>query len=228
MIIAPIETIDDLQRRVHQLGFFPMFRCGIRGYSVYEATPRFWTDDEDGPWEWKGPVIRNGDVAYGKFFNRKAGFISFEWLPDFLNYRRTKRLAPNEDAAAMDDIVLDAIHAEGRITINGLRQLLGLSRRKRRPGELVVEAEIEGKVNLDTNLTRLMMEGRVCIADFVYNIDKRGNRYGWGIAKYTTPESLYGKLNTDSTPTESYQKIERHLKTILKDVTEMQIKKILG
>ena len=37
--IKPINDMTDLQSRVIQLGFLPMFRCGIRGYSVYEATP---------------------------------------------------------------------------------------------------------------------------------------------------------------------------------------------
>ena len=33
-------------------------------------------------------IARRGDVAYGKFFDKKAGFISREWLPYFLNFRR--------------------------------------------------------------------------------------------------------------------------------------------
>ena len=28
-------------------------------------------------------------MAYGKFFDKKAGFISREWLPYFANYRRS-------------------------------------------------------------------------------------------------------------------------------------------
>ena len=38
------------------------------------------------------------------------------------------------------------------------------------------------------------------IADFEYNIDRHGNPYGWGVARYTTPEALYGPLNVDRTP----------------------------
>ena len=48
--------------------------------------PRLWFSDEEGPWEWKGPVIRNMNCAYGKLFNGKAGYVSLEWLPDFANY----------------------------------------------------------------------------------------------------------------------------------------------
>ena len=33
-------------------------------------------------------IAAGGRIAYGKFFDRKAGFISREWLPVFANYRR--------------------------------------------------------------------------------------------------------------------------------------------
>ena len=37
---------------------------------------------------WREIIARSGKVAYGKFFDKKAGFISVEWLPVFANYRR--------------------------------------------------------------------------------------------------------------------------------------------
>ena len=30
------------------------------------------------------------------------------------------------------------------------------------------------------------------VSDFVYMQDKYGKTYGWGVAKYTTPEELFG------------------------------------
>lgn len=228
--IAPITSMADLQERVASLGFLPMFRRCVKGYSVYAATPNFWTDGEDGPWEWKGPIIREGECAYGKFFNRKATWISREWLPHFINYRRTKHLAPNDDMAALDDIVLQTIDTEGAVTSKMIAELLGLSgrKKKRRPDDLVDEMPVGEKVSLDPILSRLMMEGRIVIADFAYNIDKRGNRYGWGIAKYSTPENLYGHLLPDCTPEESYEKMFRHLKKAVPIATEAQIRNLLG
>ena len=228
--IKPISDKGDLQSRVVQLGFIPMFRCGVRGYSIYEATPHFWTDDDDGPWEWKGPIIRDGECAYGKFFNRKAVWISREWLPDFINYRNTKHLAQNEDVAALDDIVLQTIDSEGSITSKMIAELLGLTgrKKKRQPGDLVDNTPIGEKVSLDPILSRLMMEGRVVISDFIYNIDKRGNRYGWGVAKYSTPENLYGNITTDRTPQESYERMLSHLKKTVPVATDAQIQKLLG
>lgn len=228
--IAPITSMADLQERVGQLGFLPMFGSGVKGYSVYEATPDFWADGDDSPWEWKGPLIREGECAYGKFFNRKATWISREWLPHFINYRRTRQLAPNDDMAALDEIVLQTISTEGEITSKMLAELLGLSgrKKKRRADDLVDDTPVGEKGSLGPILSRLMMEGRIVIADFVYNIDKRGNRYGWGIAKYTIPENLYGPVLPDCTPEESYEKMRLHLKKAVPVASEAQIRKLLG
>ena len=47
----------------------------------------FWSGDPSiDPWEWRGILAARGNVAYGKFFNRTAGFISREWFPIFANY----------------------------------------------------------------------------------------------------------------------------------------------
>ena len=124
----PLESSTDVEERCLELGFLPFFRCGIPGFSIEEMIAReYWFTDEEGAWEWKGPVIREGHCAYGKFFNRKAGFVSRAWLPDWINYRRSRPLAPNEDAAALDDVVMQVILSEGSATIQELRRMLGFA-----------------------------------------------------------------------------------------------------
>ena len=49
-----------------------------------------------------------------------------------------------------------------------------------------------GNVGFDTVITRLQMQTYLTVGDFVYMQDKHGKPYGWGIAKYTTPEELFG------------------------------------
>lgn len=49
----------------------------------------WWTGDPvEDPWEWRELIARSGKVAYGKFFGKKAGFISKAWFPHFANWRR--------------------------------------------------------------------------------------------------------------------------------------------
>ncbi len=85
-----IRSIHELAEWISELGFLSLFRNDIEGFSVDEHTPQelWFADGVDGPWEWKGPAIRQTDCAYGKFFRGKAGFISADWFPDFANYRR--------------------------------------------------------------------------------------------------------------------------------------------
>src|SRR5699024_2986787 len=69
----------------------PLFKNEVEGFSVEEKTsPLFWWtgDPKQDPWEWRAIIARSEKVAYGKFFNKNAGFISLRWFPHFANYRR--------------------------------------------------------------------------------------------------------------------------------------------
>lgn len=81
--------------------FMPFFRNVIPGFSIEEMTPPellFGDDFEKGPWQWKGPIIAKWESAYGKFFQKKAGSVSLEWLPDFMNWIRS--LYPLKEGSA--------------------------------------------------------------------------------------------------------------------------------
>lgn len=220
----------DMEQRVTELGFLPFFRCGIRGLSVAEMTPSelWFSQEQDGPWEWKGPVIREGHCAYGKMFNKKAGFVSLQWLPRLINYRRSLHLARTEDIAALDDLVLQTIEAEGSATTPQLRSLLGIGHQRGGAYE-PVEAEVANvKISLEPILTRLMMETRIVISNFEYNTDRHGNAYGWGIARYATPESMYGNLPLPEEEPQTSRKIMiNHLQQLFPKASESMLLKLI-
>ena len=85
-----LHSPDDLLALVRQVGFLPLFSGDIPGFSVEERTPPgdWWTDRPGDPWAWRQVLAPHPDIAYGKFFDKKAGFISREWFPAFANYRR--------------------------------------------------------------------------------------------------------------------------------------------
>ena len=86
-----IHTVDEAIEYINKVGFLPLFKNDIPGFSLEERTvPELWWSEDPArdPWEWREIIARRGDVAYGKFFDKKAGFISREWLPYFLNFRR--------------------------------------------------------------------------------------------------------------------------------------------
>ena len=47
-----------------------------------------WDDPEKDSWRWRAIIARKHDIVYGKFFAKKAGFISRKQFPVFANYRR--------------------------------------------------------------------------------------------------------------------------------------------
>ena len=85
-----ILTCRDLVDLIDTWGFVPFFKNSIPGFSVEERTPKhlWFSDTQEGPWEWKGPAIVQSGCAYGKFFGGKAVFISRDWYCHFANYRR--------------------------------------------------------------------------------------------------------------------------------------------
>ena len=86
-----IQTWEELIDYIDEVGFLPLFKNEIDGFSAEENTSDlyWWSGDSDqDPWEWRKLIARSGQVAYGKFFGKKAGFISKEWFPHFANYRR--------------------------------------------------------------------------------------------------------------------------------------------
>jgi hypothetical protein len=88
---SALHSTEELTSLVHIIGFLPLFSNGIPGFSVEERVPAYvwWTGDEaTDPWEWRMILARDSGIAYGKFFNKAAGFVSKSFFPTFANYRR--------------------------------------------------------------------------------------------------------------------------------------------
>ena len=88
---ACMKSQDDLLTLIRELGFLPLFSNDIAGFSVEEHTSAeaWWTGDPGtDPWEWRISLARHPEIAYGKFFDKKAGFIHKDIFPVFANYRR--------------------------------------------------------------------------------------------------------------------------------------------
>ena len=127
-------------------------------------------------------------------------------------------------------MVLQTILVEGSATIQELRRMLGFAKGRGRRTAVDPESEVaeEEKISLDPILTRLQMEMRLVIADFEYNLDRHGNPYGWGVARYMAPESLYGPLTVDRTPAESFERLHEHFRKLFPDATESRLLKLIG
>ena len=69
------------------------------------------------------------------------------------------------------------------------------------------------------------------IVDFDYEVDKKGEFYGWGIARYSTPEQNYGKSFGKNcykrSPEQSYKRLFKQIKKINPDASDEDIEKFL-
>ena len=85
----------------------------------------------------------------------------------------------------------------------------------------------------DSLIAQLEMGTHVCIADFEYLISKKGEPYGWGLARYCTPEAMYPDLFPlkerveGRTPRQSRQRIVQHVCNQLPDVDKALIEKLI-
>ena len=206
---------------IQEIGFLPLLSSGIRGFSAEEVVSAdcryvvFSDGGWDWPlWKWKGPIVTSGAFVYGKFFDKKAGFVSREWWPDFYNYRRNKYPAPEE--GSIEETILHTLQEHGSLITRELRAACGFDG----PG---MRSKFDGYV------TRLQMQCRIVTEDFVYPTDKHGREYGWGWSLLTTPEALYGReaCTCERKPEESYKLLTAHLRQLLPQATDRQIQKIL-
>ncbi len=223
MKFRKVKTPEDIIKVVEEIGFLPFFANGIDGFSVEENCPAelWFAPDKDGPWEWKGPIAKDGRCVYGKVFAGKAGFVSKEWYPVLANYRRSGYDfdARWDDglASKKDKDVYDLISNNGSMISKQIK--LALNYRK---GE---------NTGFETVITRLQMQTYVNTADFVYMKDKRGNVYGWGVAEYTTPEAAFGEDYISKAyseePEMSFERIKKHLLKTLKNADEKTLTRLI-
>ncbi len=156
------------------------------------------------------------------FFEKRAGFVCLEWLPDFANYRRD---GYDFDARCDDGLVFykdknlyDTVDKSGSILTPVLKNTCNY-----RKG---------GNKGFETIITRLQMQTYITIADFEYRKDKYGRQYGWGVARYATPEYLLGTEVVQSaysrSPKESKERILIHLRNLLPEADEEQLLRLIG
>lgn len=223
-----IHTAEEAVTYIKEVGFLPLFKNDIPGFSIEERTvPEYWWsgDTRRDPWEWRKTIARSGQVAYGKFFDRKAGFISREWFPYFANFRRDgydfDALWDDEKASMRQKKIMD-LFAEGNEDAElysfEVKQNAGFGK--------------DGEKNFEGTVTDLEMKMYLCMRDFRQRKNKKGEDYGWAIAVYSTPEHLWGYDYVTSAyqeePAESWNRIVERMKAVYPNVTEAQIRRMAG
>ena len=230
-----IRTPKELVNWINEVGFLPLFGNGVKGFSVEEhvSADFWWTGDrEQDPWEWREMIATGHEVAYGKFFYKKAGFISLEWLPYFANYRRdgydfdsawedsvvNRREKLIMDVLTDTDSDRDIVWTDKQILTTDLKKLAGFGK--------------DGEKNFPGITTDLMMKTYLVTADFHRRKNKKGEEYGMPVSVLLPPEAVWGYDTVTSayseSPHESWKRIINRVKELYTTADEAEIIRLIG
>jgi len=189
----------------------------------HTAAEDWWTDDpERDPWAWRQALASNTQVAYGKFFDKKAGFISEKWFPDFANYRR-------------DGYDYEGMYEDGKMKHRSRQILEALEPDEQVRGLELLSCDLKKKAavqkGFEGTLTELQMQTFLIVSDFRQRRNKYGIGYGWHVAALMTPETKWGYDRVNGCgrkPEESWKRIREQMKRIYPDAQESEIQKTVG
>ena len=213
-----VHSREDLLRLVMHVGFLPFFSNSLPGWSLEEhADPAIWFTSEEGPWEWKGQLASRKQVIYGKFFHRKAAFVSpdiFSLLASFRREGMTFQERADDGTVPRNDMLfMNSLTQHPGIRSSYLKHLLPFSK------------------GFDTVSARLQMQTDVVIQDFVYDIDRHGKPYGWGNAALITADQWLGQdwadRVEDMDPDASMDQLTASLHRLMSDIPSEQFRREL-
>ena len=230
-----IRTWQELVNWINEIGFLPLFGNEVEGFSAEEHTsPDYWWSGnrQEDPWEWREIIAADSQVAYGKFFGNKAGFISLEWLPYFANFRRAgydfdsryqDGLASRREKKIMDFFIGededgDPVYKSDRILSTDLKKMAVFGK--------------TGEKNYPGVITGLQMQMYLVIAGFQRRQNKRGEEYGMAVSIMLPPESIWGYDRITEAysekPKESWNRIFGHVKEMYPGADDTDIIRLIG
>ncbi len=165
-------------------GIYTLVPWDWREAPPYDTPVRWHTGDpETDPWEWRMRVLRErDDIAYGKVFFKKSGYITRAWYPYFLAARRrglTLFEAYEEGQISREARrVYEALLAAGSLPAHELKRCAGFSPREKAPFERA--------------LTELQMGLYITVCGRQQKRSQTGEEYGWPSAAFCTAEHFWG------------------------------------
>jgi len=149
-------------------------------------TPVVWHtgDIETDPWEWRMRVLNErNDIAYGKIFVKKSGFVTRKWAPHFLAVRRGNRTF---DEMYADGIIshhakriYNVILEHGVLPSHAIKAIGGFGK--------------EEKAQFERALVELQMKMYITTCGAQQKMSQKGEEYGWSSAVFTTTENFWGE-----------------------------------
>ncbi len=218
-----IKTSDELSELIDEIGFLPLFKNSVPGFSVEERAGNgsWWSGNPDDPWEWREVIAGEGQIAYGKLFGNRAGFISREWYPIFASYRRD-----GYDFESRYEDGLASYRAKKIMDVINLCEVIPSNELKAAAGFVK-----GGEKGFEGVLTQLQMQTYLTVRSFRRRSNKRNEEYGWPVANYCISERLFGEDYVRSayhiSSSEAKQRILQRVKECLPEADLSEAEKVI-
>ena len=166
-------------------GIFSLINWNWDQEPPYDTPVRWHTGErETDPWEWRMRVLdERKDIAYGKLFFKKSGYITEEWYPYFLSARRNGRTFEEEyesgTVSHMAKRIYELVRAEGTLPVHGIKALSGIAK--------------EDKSQFDRALTELQMGLYLTMCGRQQKLSGKGEEYGWSSTVFCLTEAFWGE-----------------------------------
>lgn len=221
MNIKKIEGFNDFYDQMKTVGFCLSGNNGEGIFSLetyYSEEIIYHTGDQElDPWAWRiRGVVEYDDLSYGKVFLNKAGWISKDWLTDFIAVRREGRsfeeLYHDGLMTQMDKSVYALIEKNNKVSVS----------------ELNLEFGKEKKSAVAKAIVNLQMKLLITVCGETYKTSKKGEPYGWPVTVFSTIENRFGSQITEDAsgldPSEAYERISGHIKCLNPEASKKRIK----
>lgn len=193
-MLPPIRSFTDFTQALLSAGFslgggsadgiFAVIPWGWEESPPYDTPVRWHTGDpETDPWEWRMRILdERCDIAYGKVFFKKSGFITRDWAPYFLAVRRgTVNFSEAYENGAISHAakrIYKTVLDYGTLPLHAIKQLAGFGP--------------EEKSRFDGALTELQMRLYLTMCGRQQKLSQKGEEYGWYSTVFCTTEQFWG------------------------------------
>lgn len=199
---------------------------GVFSLSSYFESNILWhtEDKETDPWEWRIRVLNEtGDIAYGKLFFKKSGFITKEWYPYFYAIRRNNNEFDDEyetgNLSYLSKRIYQLFNDNESIPIHIIKQELNITK--------------EDKSMFDKAVIELQTKMYLTMCGNSRKISSKGQVYGWSSTVFCKTESFFGDEVIETAKSikkeDAYKVIWEHIYSLNHEADEKKVKKfILG
>lgn len=181
-----IHNYDDFVKELLHTGFS---LGGENGEGIFTLCDYFgeevaWhTEQPDtDPWEWRMRVLtEQKDIAYGKYFFKKSGYITKEWFPYFFAARRGRRELYEEyeegNVSHYARRIYELMEEYKELPLHLLKQYGGFGR--------------EDKSRFDSAVTELQANFYISMCGRDRKRSRTGEEYGWNSTVFCKTEDFF-------------------------------------